>query len=101
MDFSLEANKINRNLLKPDLTIYIDIDPVVASGRITSRNESKDIYENLDKLIKVREGYISIIKKLIDDGENIITIEGDNTIEVISEMIWKIINEEINKVKEN
>jgi dTMP kinase len=93
INFVLEVNKINMSLLKPDLTIYIDIKPDVAIKRIESRNDinnsSKEIYEDISKLNKIRNTYITMIEVLQKNGEKIVVVDGDDSIENVSKSIWK------------
>ncbi|OGF46571.1 MAG: dTMP kinase [Candidatus Firestonebacteria bacterium RIFOXYA2_FULL_40_8] len=72
--------------LKPDLTLYIDIDVGLGLRRARKRSGSKDRLE-LEKASfhnKVRKGYLALAKK---EPRRIKVICGERTIEEISEQI--------------
>ena len=61
----------NSGYMKPDLTIYIDVDPDTAIKRIESRGGAKEIYETYDMQRKVRDGYrifLSRFNHIVIDG---------------------------------
>lgn len=54
---------INSNvIIRPDITILMDIDPEVSLKRVDARGE-KSRFEKLDYLRKVREAYLSLAKE--------------------------------------
>ncbi|WP_162140329.1 dTMP kinase [Haploplasma axanthum] len=90
LDFILEINKYATKHL-PDITFYIDIDPLVGIERIKGRSK----FDRLDREKiafhnEVRKGYLELTKMF---SERIIKIEGEQTIPEIS--IFMI--DEINK----
>ena len=93
-NFVCDINRMAKNLLTADITIYIDIDPKIAFERINTNRDKKEIYENLKTLEEVRESYLDLInfdsvnKKLYGDCY---IIEGNDTIENIHNKIWDIV----------
>lgn len=83
----MNQNTINRNLLKPDITIFIDIDPEVAWQRVNMRNEAKEIFDNIQTIKNLRICYNRSVKYLSNLGDNICRIDGDNTWEIVHEKI--------------
>lgn len=59
--------EMNKDLLRPDLTIYLDLDPVIALDRIKKRSEesgkSLDIFEKLGFLEKVRKFFLGLLER--------------------------------------
>ncbi|ADI31313.1 dTMP kinase [Staphylothermus hellenicus] len=55
--------EINKYALKPDLTIYLDVDPHIGVKRREGLNTRFPEYEKLDFLYKVRENYLWLVKK--------------------------------------
>ena len=55
------VQKLNEKFPKPDLVIYIDIPIEVGLGRMSDRSV-KDIYENQQKLARVRKNYQEIFR---------------------------------------
>ncbi len=77
----------------PDLTFYIDLDPIVGISRIANRSK----YDRLDQETvefhqKVREGYLKIAKMYPD---RIVTIDGSLSIEEIKRQIISKIRESL------
>lgn len=74
--------------IRPDLTIYIDVDPEISMKRLKSRSELTG-FEEATYLKKVREFYRSIEMK----GK--ITIDGSGSIETVFMSVIKAIVERI------
>jgi len=59
------AYRFFRNLLpRPDLALFIDIDPEVAARRIESRGHRREMFETANKLASLR----AVAKELVTDG---------------------------------
>lgn len=56
------VREINQFALKPDLTIVLDLDAKVAFDRLTKRVTTKDFYEELSMLEKIRKRYLHFAK---------------------------------------
>jgi dTMP kinase len=71
----LEA--INAKCITPDLTIFVQVPPLVAERR---RNRSRwhvELYEDTAKLEQVAENYLQISEMLQRRGQNIVIIDGN------------------------
>lgn len=89
-----DMNYVNMDLLKPDLTIYIDLDPKNAMSRLKSRDDDQSIYETEEKLQKIHEAYDIAIDILWNEfDEKIIRVDGNRSAEEIHQDILKIVNE--------
>lgn len=87
--------KMNNKFLLPDLTIIVDVSPDSCTKRIESRAEFKELFEQKEKLTKVNEIY----KKIPQMFENVVVINGEQTIAEVFEDIKKIIDTKIfNKI---
>jgi dTMP kinase len=87
VDWIINANSLSANLRRPDVNIYIDITPRQSLERINKGREATELYENLDNLTKVRNKYLEIIE-LLKGQEKVLTINGNQTPEMISNEIW-------------
>lgn len=58
----LQRNLVE-NFPKPNLIFFLDIDPELAMKRIHTNRDEIDVFENLEKLITIRENYLSILPK--------------------------------------
>jgi len=90
MDWVIEANSISKDLLKPDLNIYIDIKPESSMARIIKDRSAIELYENQHYLEKVRSKYFEAFQKLKRE-ENISIVDGENDTIAIENEIWNII----------
>lgn len=92
------AKSMNLNcpeIRRPDLCIYLDLTPEKSLERISKGRESVEIYENLDKLTKVRNAFLSVIDDLKRDGEKIFIVDADRSVEAIAEEISAIVDKEL------
>jgi dTMP kinase len=101
MDWVIEANSLSAELLRPDLTIYIDISPDKSMHRLNKGRSATELYETIDNLKKVREKYFEAFDKL-KDKEKIFITNGDRSEEQISNDIWQEILKKFElKTKDN
>ncbi len=76
----------------PEYLFYFDINPEVSLARVNARNESKEIYENLEAQKKIAALYERVISMYENDASlreemKIIRIDASKTIEEIGEII--------------
>lgn len=78
----------------PDLTIYIDVDPVIGISRIKNNHRDMDRLdlEKIEFHKKVREGYLRVSEMF---PERIKVVDGNRKIEDIYEEIKKIVLSEL------
>ena len=79
---------INAHALKPDLALFIDVDPEAVQARLKSR---KSVMENLETQRKVREIY----QKFIEKGE-LISIDGDKPKKAVAQELYAIVKSFLN-----
>ncbi|MGJ1204269.1 dTMP kinase [Sphingobacterium lactis] len=91
LNWLIEANSISQNLLKPDVNIYIDIDPEISMERLNKDRSSLEIFENLSNLQKVRSRYQEAFR-LLEDKENIAFVDGNQSVDEISNAIFDIVS---------
>lgn len=90
-DVVLDVDRIACRGLVPDLTICIDIDPVIGLARARSRNEQQPGVEtrldeqDLEFYRKVREGYRQIAS---DDPNRVRLVDGSGTLDELEAAIW-------------
>lgn len=87
MDWVIQANSLCAGLLRPDLTIYIDILPEISMQRINSVRSSVELYETTENLHIVRKNYLKAIE-LLKRKENIFTTDGNRSPELVASEIW-------------
>lgn len=78
LEWVIQANQVCADLLRPDYTFYIDISVEESMKRITQDRQELDLFENKERITKVRDNYRNAIKAVKDD-ENIIIINGEQS----------------------
>jgi len=77
----------------PNLTFYIDLDPLVGMSRISARDKYDRLdQETIDFHNKVRAGYLKVASMY---PNRVVTIDGNQTIEAITEQIIAKIRESL------
>ena len=81
----------------PEILFYFEINPEISLGRVNARGENKEIYETIEKQKAIAAQYEKVIseyeKTAGETGMKIVRINAADTIENISEEIWKYINQ--------
>jgi dTMP kinase len=87
MNWVIDMNKPCSELLRPDITIYIDILPEVSMDRIIKNRESTELYETLENLTAVRNKYLEAFEILKED-EKVFRTDGNREPELIAKDIF-------------
>ncbi len=84
MDVDVEwLKKLNDRFPKPDLTMIIDVPAEVSIERIKKSRPEIELFEEKEKLEKIRENY----RKLSKESPNTIIVDGTESIGEVSEKI--------------
>ena len=92
MDWVISANSECAKIMKPTVNIFIDVDPDVAMERINSTRSHKELFEEKNRLISVRENYYKAFEKL-KGKEEILIVNGNKNPEEIFQEIWSNIKQ--------
>lgn len=77
------------NLIKPDITFYLDVDITTAIKRLNDNRVEKDYYENSSKLLIIKGRYSNLLEfKMID---NVIRINNNSDFEKINNTLLELI----------
>lgn len=90
MNWVIETNSLSAELLRPDLNIFIDVEPKTSMNRINENRDSMELYETEDNLNKVRTLYFEAFDRM-KDFENIVRIDGERASEQVAQEIVEII----------
>ncbi|MCR4726827.1 MAG: dTMP kinase [Clostridia bacterium] len=85
LDWVMAINALPRALLRPDLTLFLDIPPERFLSRIENRSETER-YEKLEVLKRVRENYFAAFEKFPD--ENVAVIDNDKPLAEAAEDVY-------------
>jgi dTMP kinase len=91
MEWVIEANSLAANLLRPDLNIYIDIDPKASMDRLNSDRPAMELYETVENLHNVRAKFLEAID-MLKLKENVFVLDGNRAPHVIAADIWNEIS---------
>lgn len=88
MDWVIKTNEESAKILRPDVTVFIDIDADTAMERITKNRFHTELFEKKSRLEKVRNNYLKSFE-LLKDEEKVVIVDGTKSVEKIAEEIWK------------
>ncbi len=86
MEWVIHANSLNAEILRPDVTIFIDVDPKICFERIKNSRSSFEMYEKIDIMKKVRTNYFKAFD-ILKGLETIVVIDGNSTMEAVEDTI--------------
>lgn len=81
--------KINEKSIASDLTFIIDTPPLVCVRRLQKQRFHMELYEEIEKLEKIREVYHA----LAEEENNIFLIDGNRPEEVVSDEVFEKVKE--------
>ncbi|MBI4410191.1 MAG: dTMP kinase [Gemmatimonadetes bacterium] len=76
LDYSW-IREINRDALRPDLTVFLDVPPRICVKRMQTQRWHVELYEDLSTLEKVGKNYHECIRQLQVNGERIELVDGN------------------------
>ena len=88
MDWVINVNAVNYNILRPDVTLFLDIPVAAAIERIKARQQNRELFENEERLELTREKYFEAFDKL-KNVENVKIIDAEGDIDTVAEKIWE------------
>lgn len=86
--------KINEKFILPDITFYLKVRPIECLKRITKSRHNFELFEEKEKLRKVRSAYLTLQRR---KHFNIYPINGEREISQIAEEILYIVKKEVIK----
>ncbi|WP_321417122.1 dTMP kinase [uncultured Desulfobacter sp.] len=87
MEWVIQANRLNADILKPDITLFIDVDPEICLKRLQSNRKHLEIYEKIDIMKRVRANYLAAFHRL-KHQERVAVINGNDSVENIAKAVW-------------
>ncbi len=95
MDWVIAANSLSAELLRPDLTIYVDVSLEESMKRLKNGRNATERYETMENLRRVREKYFEAFEKL-QATEKIFVTDGNRDTDIIAGDIWEHVSKLIN-----
>lgn len=84
----ITLNALNAQILKPELTIFIDVAPEACLARIRAGRKSLDLFEKIDILTQVRDNYFAAFDRLTDH-ETVVVVDGNASEDVVEQSVWQ------------
>lgn len=91
MDWVIKANEQSSQILRPTVTVFIDISPDTALERIAKNRQHQELFEKRSRLVQVREKYFEAFEKLKDE-ERVVVVDGSGSEQEIADDVWEKIN---------
>lgn len=88
MEWVIHANSLNADTLRPDLTVFIDVEPEECFERIQTNRSDFEMYEKIDIMKKVRTNYLKAFERL-KDLEKIVVIDGNKLADHVGDDIFR------------
>lgn len=88
MDWVIQANALSRDILRPTINLFVDVDPDTAMERILRNRDHVELFEKKSRLAQVREKYLEAFERLKEE-ETIVMVDGRRPPEAVAEEIWE------------
>jgi dTMP kinase len=90
VDWVIQSNALSAKLLRPDLNIFIDIEPETGMERLRKGRTSLELFETLENQKKVRNKFFEVMEQLKSE-EKIFITNGNRTPGEIAGDIWNAV----------
>lgn len=87
MDWVIGANSLSAGLLRPTVTVFLDVPAGEAMGRIRRNRDHEELFEEEGRLRRTRELYFEAFDRL-KDVERVAVVDGCGTQEEVGRRIW-------------
>jgi dTMP kinase len=87
LEWVITLNAVNAQILKPDLTLFIDVTPQTCLERIRSGRKHLDLFEKIDILTQVRHNYFAAFERL-KDQEAVKVVDGNLSEQEVEQAVW-------------
>lgn len=87
MDWVMNINLACKEILTPDLCIFLDVNPDTCKERIDRVREKPELYEkNIDLMREIRQNFLSVFSRLQQE-QNIVIIDANKELEDVEKEI--------------
>ena len=87
---------LNRYVLRPDLTIVLDVTPEVAAARRLSRNEVAQLYDQNEVQRALAAFYKNLAAHMPQD--RVVVIDADGTVDAVHQRVWSAYEQAFERV---
>ncbi len=90
MDWVIQTNSLSAGILRPDLTVFLDVPVKTALERIRCGRRHVELYEEDTRLTAVRDNVFRAFEKL-GAVEKIAVVPADGPIDAVSDRVWEAV----------
>ena len=87
MDWVIGANSVSAGLLRPTLTVFLDVPVELAMERIRRGRDRVELFEREDRLRKTRALYFEAFERL-KKAETVAVVDGSGTEDEVAQRVW-------------
>lgn len=91
MDWVIGANSLSADLLRPTVTVFLDVPAEEAMARIRRNRDHQELFEREDRLRKTRSFYFQAFRRL-GNAESVSLVDGSGTQEEVAERVWAAVS---------
>lgn len=91
MGWVIDINRLSAELLRPDLTIFLDVPVERALERIRRGRDHTELYEEETRLKAVRENYLWAFR-LLEGVEQVTVVDGDGDEGTVARRVWEAVS---------
>ena len=91
MEWVIQANAISAELLRPTVTVFVDVPAELAMERIRQGRDHTELFEKEERLRQTRELYFQAFEWLQDE-ETVAVVDGVGTEDEVMERIWAVVS---------
>ena len=99
MEWVIQANAVSADLLRPTVTVFLDVPVETALERIRQNRFVEEIFDQEDRLRQTRDLYFQAFERL-KDVENVAVVDGTGTREQVAQRIWAAVSPYFAQVSE-
>lgn len=91
------VKQINSKCLKPDLTLLIDVPAEICKKRMERQRWHVELYEDVEKLERVRKNYLMVARDLVVEGEKIEVLDGNQPMNTVHLQVLKAVRKVLSR----
>ena len=91
MDWVIGANSVSAELLRPTLTVFLDVPVELALERIRRGRNSVELFEREDRLRRTRALYFEAFERL-KGTEAVAVVDGDGPEDEVAQRVWAAVS---------
>jgi dTMP kinase len=83
-----EVWALNASFRVPDLTLFVEVPVAESLRRIAARGGERELFEEEERLVAIRDSYHRVIERLRGRGDAIVVVDGSGSIEAVTDQLW-------------